>query len=281
VHLPDGIDPGIIPALDELVSGPRSPEAVAGGEAEVRRRLNGWTRSNLAGYDAAHEDLATDTSRVSPYLHFGCISALEVVTKLEPRPGSGPFVRQVCWRDFNQQLTRSFPAIASEEYRSRGDHWDGDEGTLGAWKDGRTGYPIVDAGMRQLRQEGWMHNRARLITASFLVKDLYLDWRLGAAYFLYWLLDGDIANNSASWQWVAGTGADTRPYRVLSPMRQAERLDPLGDYVRRYVPELAGVPGGDVHQPWKLPEAQRRSLDYPGPIVDHHQAVAAYRARHR
>lgn len=180
-----------------------------------------------------------------------------------------------------QVFTQSFPAIASEEYRSRGDAWDGDEGTLGAWKDGRTGYPIVDAGMRQLRKEGWMHNRARLITASFLVKDLYLDWRLGAAYFLDWLLDGDIANNSANWQWVAGTGADTRPYRVLSPMRQAERLDPLGDYVRRYVPELGGVAGGDVHQPWKLPEAQRRSLEYPGPIVEHHQAVAEYRARHR
>ncbi len=127
----------------------------------------------------------------------------------------------MCWRDFNHQLNRSFPAIASVEYRSRADRWGGHGEELAAWKDGRTGYSVVDAGMRQLRQEWWMHNRARLVTASFLVKDLYLDWRLGAAHFLEWLLDGDIANNSANWQWVAGTGAHTRPYRVLNPMRQA------------------------------------------------------------
>ena len=149
---------------------------------------------------------------------------------------------------------------------------------LAAWKTGRTGYPIVDAGMRQLQHEGWMHNRARLITASFLTKDLYLDWRSGARHFLDWLVDGDIANNSGNWQWVAGTGNDTRPHRVLNPMRQADRFDPDGVYVRRYVPELAHIEGAAVHRPWNLDASDRDALDYPDPIVDHAEAVARYRA---
>lgn len=279
--MPEGVGPGVVPVLQALVSGPRSPEVVRGGEAEGRRRLDLWSSSSLAGYESAHDDLASDTSRISADLHFGCVSPLEVVTALTGRPGAEPFVGQVCWRDFNQQLTQEFPAMGQQEYRSRGDRWSHDQGDFDAWQKGRTGYPIVDAGMRQLRQEGWMHNRARLITASFLVKDLYVDWRLGAQHFLRWLVDGDIANNSANWQWVAGTGADTRPYRVFNPLRQAERLDPDGDYVRRYVPELAALPGGEVRQPWTLEATRRRALDYPEPLVDHQEAAAAYHARHR
>ncbi len=213
----------------------------------------------------------------SPYLHFGCVSPLELALRLGDREGGEAFVRQLCWRDFHHQVTASFGAIATDEYRPRGDRWRRRTADLDAWKEGRTGYPIVDAGMRQLRREGWMHNRARLITASFLTKDLYVDWRLGAGHFMRWLVDGDVANNSGNWQWVAGTGNDTRPHRVFNPLRQAERFDPSGDYVRRYVPELASVAGPAVHRPWMLPATQRAALDYPEPIVDHDEAVARFR----
>ena len=138
-----------------------------------------------------------------------------------------------------------------------------------------TGYPIVDAGMRQLAREGFMHNRARLLTASFLTKDLYVDWRAGAAHFAALLVDGDLASNAGNWQWVAGTGVDTRPNHVFNPTAQARRFDPDGGYVRRYVPELAGTPGPAVHEPWKL---AHRPEGYPEPIVDHGEAVARLQA---
>ncbi|MCJ7438382.1 MAG: FAD-binding domain-containing protein, partial [Acidimicrobiia bacterium] len=141
---------------------------------------------------------------------------------------------------------------------------------------GRTGYPVVDAGMRQLTREGFMHNRARMIVASFLTKDLYVDWRLGAAHFLDWLVDGDLANNNLNWQWTAGTGTDTNPHRIFNPTVQGTRFDPRGDYVRRYVEELAEVPGKAVHDP--DPETRAR-VGYPAPIVDHHEAIAEYKAR--
>ena len=135
--------------------------------------------------------------------------------------------------------------------------------------------------MRQLLREGFIHNRARLITASFLTKDLYVDWREGAGHYLDWLVDGDVANNSGNWQWVAGTGADTRPNRVFNPIRQAKRFDPRGEYVRRYVPELAGIGDATVHEPWKLEAAERAGLDYPEPIVDHAEATARFLRRRR
>ncbi len=142
-----------------------------------------------------------------------------------------------------------------------------------------TGYPIVDAGMRQLIREGFMHNRARLIVASFLTKDLYIDWREGARRFWELLADGEIANNSGNWQWVAGTGNDTRPNRVFNPIRQAHRFDPEGHYVRRYVDELEAIDGGAVHEPWKLGPLERQAISYPEPIVDHAEAVAAFRSK--
>jgi deoxyribodipyrimidine photo-lyase len=150
--------------------------------------------------------------------------------------------------------------------RPRGYRWRDDPEALEAWTEGRTGIPIVDAGMRQLAREGWMHNRARLITASFLTKHLCLDWRAGARHFFDLLVDGDVANNIGNWQWVAGTGADTRPNRVLNPIRQARRFDPEGDYVRRYVTELAEVTGPGIHEPWTL--GRLRPSGYPDPIVD-------------
>jgi deoxyribodipyrimidine photo-lyase len=278
VHLPPDLAVGEIPTLADLTSEPPSPELCVGGEAVGRALLRSWSDSELGQYGDRHDDLPGDgTSRLSPYLHFGCVSPLETALRCGERSGGEPFVRQLCWRDFHHQVTASFGAIATDDYRSRGDRWRRSASDLEAWQLGRTGYPIVDAGMRQLRQVGWMHNRARMITASFLTKHLYIDWRLGAAHFMRWLVDGDIANNSGNWQWVAGTGNDTRPNRVLNPLRQAERFDPSGDYVRRYIPELAGVDGASVHRPWELDPDRRALLDYPAPIVDLAAAAAGFR----
>jgi deoxyribodipyrimidine photo-lyase len=282
VVLPPRLDRGSLPELRELTAGPFSPGLPAGGESAGRARLDAWLRGGLARYAERHDDLAADgTSRLSPYLHFGCLSPVEVARRVVRRRGAQAFLRQLCWRDFHHQVTAAFPAIARDDYRPRGDRWEDDARLLAAWKAGRTGYPIVDAGMRQLRQEGWMHNRARLVTASFLVKDLYVDWRLGAAHFFDLLVDGDLACNAGNWQWVAGTGNDTRPNRVLNPLRQARRFDPRGDYVRRWVPELGDLRGRRVHEPWRLEPAVRRRLDYPERIVDHAAALAAFRRRRR
>ena len=282
VPVPPGIVVGRIPELDDVRGGAPSPELAAGGETAARRVLGSWARTGVQHYASRHDDLAADdTSRLSAHLHFGCVSPLEVATRLVGRDGSEPFLRQLCWRDFHHQVTAAFPAIATEEYRPRGDDWQLDPADLAVWQDGRTGVPIVDAGMRQLRQEGWMHNRARLITASFLCKDLYVDWRLGARHFMEWLVDGDVANNHGNWQWVAGTGNDTRPNRVLNPLRQAARFDPHGDYVRRHVPELAAVPGPAVHRPWALDPELRATIDYPDPIVDHAAATERFQTARR
>jgi deoxyribodipyrimidine photo-lyase len=229
-----------------------------------------WLRAGAGGYERMHDDPAGDgTSRLSPYLHFGCVSARELASRAAEQ-GAVAFVRQLCWRDFYGQLLRARPRTQVDDLRPRGDRWVDDADALAAWKDGRTGYPLVDAGMRQLRVEGWMHNRVRLVTASFLVKDLGIDWREGARHYFDLLLDGDVAQNVGNWQWVAGTGVDTRPNRVFNPTAQAKRLDPDGEYVRRWVPELADVP--DVHSAG-LP------APYPPPFVDHGEAVAAFRAR--
>ncbi len=278
LRLPGGLAAGRLPELSHLVRGSPSPGLPEGGEEAGRKAMASWVRRHLEGYDARHDDLAADaTSRISPYLHFGCLSPLEVAAWASGRPGAEPFIRQLCWRDFHHQVAAAFPALATRDYRSRGDLWRCDPEAVEAWKQGRTGFPIVDAGMRQLRAEGWMHNRARLIVASFLTKDLRVDWRVGAAHFLDWLVDGDIASNSGNWQWVAGTGNDTRPNRVLNPLRQAARFDPDGAYVRRYLPELADVEGRAAHEPWKLPPSRLRALNYPPPILDHDRAAAAFR----
>ena len=278
LSLPEAVGRGRLPSVDALGGGRTAPHLPRGGEREARRRLAAWAR-RVDQYADGHDDLAGDhTSRLSPYLHFGCLSPAEVVARVgRDSEGAEAFVRQIAWRDFHHQMLAARPDVAVRDYRPRDDRWRTDDDAFAAWRDGRTGYPIVDAGMRQLAAEGWMHNRARLLVASFLTKTLYLDWRLGARHFLDHLLDGDLANNQLNWQWVAGTGADTRPNRVLNPLRQAERFDPQGDYVRRYVPELGEVEGRAVHQPWKLPEELRRRLDYPDRIVDHDEAAAAFR----
>jgi deoxyribodipyrimidine photo-lyase len=244
-----------------------------GGESQGRRQLTTWLRSGIERYEQRHDDLAGDhTSKLSPYLHFGTLSPAELVHRARSAggPGAEAFVRQVCWRDFHHQVLAARPGAAAHDYRDRHDNWRVGaeaEDDIDAWKDGRTGYPVIDAAMRQLRHEGWMHNRGRLLAASFLTKTLYVDWRVGARHFLDLLADGDLANNQLNWQWVAGTGTDTRPNRVLNPVRQGKRHDPDGIYVRRWVPELEGLPGAAVHEPWKLESPDRERCDYPGPLV--------------
>ncbi|MFJ5224673.1 cryptochrome/photolyase family protein [Streptomyces sp. NPDC088400] len=248
-----------------------SPGLAEGGEAVARKRLSSWLGGGIESYEDRHDDLPGDaTSRLSPYLHFGCLSPVELAHRADRTRGVGPasFLRQLAWRDFHHQVLAARPRSAWSDYRARGDRWRTDEKEIAAWREGRTGYPVVDAAMRQLLHEGWMHNRGRLLVASFLTKTLYVDWRVGARHFLDLLVDGDLANNQLNWQWAAGTGTDTRPNRVLNPLAQARRFDPRGDYVRRWVPELAGLKGPAVHQPWKLPAPDRARLDYPDPIVD-------------
>jgi deoxyribodipyrimidine photo-lyase len=266
--LPSGLAAGALPKRGDLVRGATSPDLIPGGETRARIRLATWFRRDVMRYAECHDAPAAEsTSRLSPYLHFGCVSPVEVESRCPTSATSAAFLRQLCWRDFHHQVTAAFPAIAHTDYRPRGRRWRHDAELLEAWKAGRTGYPIVDAGMRQLAVQGWMHNRARLLTASFLVKNLGLDWRLGAQHFLDLLVDGDIANNSGNWQWVAGTGNDTRPNRTFNPIRQALRFDPDGTYVRRWVPELVSVPGPRVHTPWVLDPAERDRLAYCEPLV--------------
>ncbi len=223
IAVPEGLRAGEIKAVP--VGAPWK-----GGESEALKRLKKW-RSLSEGYAEHHDDLAGDrTSRLSPYLHFGCISPLKLATA----GLHDAFVRQLCWRDFYHQILANFPAMARKAYRAGAvEQWHDDEEALQAWQTGHTGVDIVDAGMRQLLTEGWMHNRARLITASYLTKSMGLDWRAGADWFMRHLVDADVANNYGNWQWVAGTGTDTKPYRKFSPTRQAQRFDASCDFVRR------------------------------------------------
>ncbi|GHH70805.1 deoxyribodipyrimidine photo-lyase [Streptomyces sulfonofaciens] len=276
-RVPDGIASEPLPHSAGVPG--TSPGLAGGGERAGRRALSGWLGGGLDGYADRQDDLSLDgTSRLSPHLHFGTLSAAEVVHRARGHGGAGAeaFVRQLAWRDFHHQVLAARPDAAHADYRTRHDRWRRAPREAEAWRAGRTGYPVVDAAMRQLRHEGWMHNRARLLVASFLTKTLYVDWRVGARHFLDWLVDGDVANNQLNWQWVAGTGTDTRPHRVLNPLVQARRFDPDGDYVRRWVPELAGVEGRAVHRPWLLPG---RALPghYPEPIVDLAEGLDRFR----
>jgi len=259
-----------------------SPNREMGGEERARKSLNKWVKKDLSSYEINHNDLAADkTSHISSALHFGTLSAREVAIKLQGKPGGTPFIRQLCWRDFYHQILFYNPQANSKDYVNRNDTWNVDNIGFEKWCEGKTGYPIVDAAMRQLQQEGFMHNRARMVVASFLTKDLYIDWKLGANWFMRWLTDGDIANNYLNWQWVAGTGTDTNPNRIFNPIRQSERFDPEGTYIKRYVPELKHLDTKDIHFPHHLRErldGAKLLGDYPEPIVDHSDAIARYKA---
>ena len=276
-RLPPGVEPGGLPALAELGHRDISPALPRGGETVGRLRVTRFVETGLAAYAETRDGLSTgSTSELSPYLHFGCVSAVELAHRVNGETGAEPFLRQLCWRDFYLQLLAARPDLPHADYRPRDDAWHRDDDAFKAWRNGLTGYPIVDAAMRQLRREGWMPGRARLLAASFLVKDLRVDWRLGAAHFSDLLVDGDVANNSGNWQWVAGTGTDTRPNRMFNPVRQALRFDPAGDYVRLYVPELASLPAKTIHEPWKLGPKALARLGYPAPLVDHAEASASF-----
>ena len=216
-----------------------------------RRRAAAWRPSSAPTSGATtdnHDALGRGPhSRLSPYLHFGCLSPRQVEERLPRGKGAEAFRRQLCWRDFYHHVLFHFPRNARSEFqgRYRGSlRWSRSERAFDAWCEGRTGFPLVDAGMRQLRHEGWMHNRARLVVGSFLTKHLGIDWRWGERHFMRLLLDGDEANNNGNWQWIASVGTDPAPYfrRILNPALQMERHDPDGSYVPKYVPELPERP---------------------------------------
>ena len=263
VPVPREVDPGPRPDLASVA--PDSPRLPAGGESAGRALLQAWVAGPVRRYGAARDLLAADgTSRLSPYLRFGCISANEVVHRSEPEE----FVRQIAWRDFYRQLLGHDPRLSTVDHR-RGDVVapppNADE-LLDAWRRGRTGIPLVDAGMRQLLEEGWMHNRARMVVGSFLTRRLGIPWQEGARHFLRLLVDGDPANNSGGWQWVAGTGTDPRRSRSFNPVLQAQRYDPDGVYIHRWVSELAGVAPPLLFAPWSDPSLLRTTA-YPEPVL--------------
>lgn len=263
----------------------------AGGKA-AWNRLSGFLDDAMAAYPQDRDLPDRDgTSRISPYLHFGCMSAREVWQAVQFRAaadstpgdarGAREFLRQLVWRDFAHHLLFHFPGTVHAPLREEFSafSWRDDPAALVAWQQGRTGFPLVDAGMRQLWMTGWMHNRVRMVAASFLVKDLLLPWRKGASWFFDTLVDADLANNVFGWQWVAGCGADAAPYfRVFNPALQGEKFDPRGDYVRAWVPELARLPDRWIHRPSEASAAVLSKAGvtlgktYPRPIVDHASA---------
>ena len=240
--------PGWTPARSPTARTPRPPTRSRRASAAARERLARWLSGGIEHYADRHDRLAGGTSELSPYLHFGCLSARETEERARAKGGAGAaaFVRQLAWRDFYAHVLLHHPGNARGAYKRQFDRleWEDDAGALEAWKTGRTGYPVVDAAMRQLLHQGWMHNRGRLIVGSFLTKDLHLDWRLGEAHFMRHLLCGDEAQNNGNWQWITSIGVDPAPYfrRLYNPMAQQERHDPDGTYVRRWCPELRDVP---------------------------------------
>jgi deoxyribodipyrimidine photo-lyase len=263
------------------------------GEAGAQARLQTFLSAGIRGYgELRNRPDLPHVSRLSPHLHFGEISPRQVWAATQhamdaraaPRADGEKFLAEIGWREFAHHLLYHFPTLPERNWKPAFDAypWANDPAHLAAWQRGRTGYPIVDAGMRELWTTGYMHNRVRMITASFLIKHLRIDWRHGEAWFWDTLLDADLANNAASWQWVAGSGADAAPYfRIFNPISQGQKFDPDGRYVRQWCPELARLPAAFMHAPFEAPPmvlaAAGVSLGktYPKPIVDHANARAA------
>jgi deoxyribodipyrimidine photo-lyase len=281
------------------IAEPRAPHDLPpAGEEAARRRLRAFLAAGVSGYreDRDRPDLDA-TSRLSPYLRVGAISvracwraALSAAERARARSdrrlaqGAATWRGELAWREFFAHVLAAHPRLATESFRAEYDglEWaagaEAEDG-LAAWREGRTGFPFVDAGMRQLAAIGWMHNRARLVTASFLVKDLGVDWRRGESVYLEHLLDADTQQNTGNWQWMAGVGTDAAPYfRIFNPTLQARKFDPDGAYIRRWVPELVDLPDEHVHEPWRAPEPPH---GYPAPIVDHAEARQRTLARYR
>jgi deoxyribodipyrimidine photo-lyase len=293
--LPSGVRRGTLPSLDALglrLDGDVPDPVCAPGEAAARTALTRFLRGPVAEYAHRNDNPAGGSSVLSPYLRWGCLSARECEERARSHGGRGAeaWVRQLCWRDFYAHLLLHHPESATQELQERyrgALEWSSSRRRLAAWQEGRTGFPLVDAGMRQLRRTGWMHNRVRLVAGSFLTKDLHLDWREGEAWFARLLLDGEPAQNTGNWQWIASVGADPAPAfrRMYSPARHQERYDPDGAYVRRWVPELRDVPAERLAEPWTMTDEEQRAArcvigrDYPKPVVDH--AVERRRALER
>lgn len=275
------------------------------GEAEAQRRLRLFVdRSTASAKIETYADQRnrldlTGTSQLSPYLRFGMLSArqaaaaaveaMDQASTAAARQSAETWLNELIWREFYMAILHYFPRVRRASFRPEFDHipWRNDPQAFAAWTEGRTGYPVVDAAMRQLAESGWMHNRARMIVASFLVKDLLIDWRWGERWFMQHLVDGDPAANNGGWQWTAGVGTDAAPYfRVFNPVLQSQKFDPDGAYIRRWLPELSGVPDSHIHTPWDMPDSFQRQAgcimgqDYPSPIIDHRAAkdrtLAAY-----
>ena len=265
-----------------LASTPPSRRPGSTPPSRAARRY--WDR-HLDGYDELRNIPAADaTSRLSPYLRWGCLHPRQLLAELGTGRSARRFRDELCWREFYADVLLHDPESARRSWQPRMRSFPSDVGTsaderFAAWAEGRTGFPLVDAGMRQLKAEAWMHNRVRMVVASFLVKDLHIDWNRGARWFMQHLVDGDLASNSHGWQWVAGTGTDPSPFvRVFNPVTQSKRFDPDGDYIRRWIPELRAVSASAIHEPWKL--AGGPPAGYPMPIVDHaterQEALARY-----
>ena len=283
--------------LDDWALHPTKPDWSGGleelwspGEAGAAERLSTFLDDEAEGYDKDRDrpDKA-GTSRLSPHLAFGEISPQQIWSAVEAAMEAGnlsetdgwSYLRELGWRDFSYSILFQAEALHEDNWNDRFDAfpWRTDKDALKRWQYGQTGYPIVDAGMRQLWKTGWMHNRVRMIVGSFLVKHLLLHWREGEAWFWDTLVDADTANNPASWQWVAGSGADASPYfRIFNPMTQGEKFDPDGDYIRKWVPELKDLPTKYLSEPWEAPKSALTKADielgktYPKPIVDHKPA---------
>lgn len=265
------------------------------GETAAKKRLSQFLKNGLQGYKKGRDYPAQPhVSRLSPYLHFGEISPNQIWYELKKQPNTDDletFCKELAWREFSYHLLYYFPELPQVNLHKKFDQfpWRYDRKMLRCWQLGKTGYPIVDAGMRELAQTGYMHNRVRMIVASFLIKNLLLDWRKGEAWFWDYLVDADLANNSASWQWVAGCGADAAPYfRIFNPVIQGKKFDPDGKYIRKYLPELKQLPIKYLFNPWETPEmiltdlGIRLGKDYPKPIVDlkasRQRALMAYKS---
>lgn len=292
-HIPEKVD-----ILSESLSDwnllPTRPNWASGfsehwspGEDGAQAKLETFIQEHLTGYTTNRDFPAEDaTSKLSPHLHFGEISPWAIwraieEAKLYPNcdwASTDRFLAELGWREFSNHLLYHLPNLSSENFKKEFDAfpWHTDEAAFQRWQKGLTGYPIVDAGMRELWATGYMHNRVRMIVASFLTKHLLMDWRLGATWFLDTLVDADMANNSASWQWVAGCGADAAPYfRIFNPTLQSEKFDSQGIYIRRWVPELANVKSKYIHEPRQGSSAEtgiNLGKDYPYPMVDHQEA---------
>ena len=295
-----------LPPVPELVSEPipagTAPSGLPAGEREALRRLEAFLAGPVYTYGETRNRMDLEgTSALSPYLRFGMLSprqaAQQTVAAMFAAPDEAArrsaetYLNELIWREFYTAIMYYFPSVLRQEFNPalRQIAWRSAPAELRAWQAGQTGVPVVDAAMRQLAQTGWMHNRARMIVASFLVKNLLIDWREGERWFMQHLVDGDPAANNGGWQWTAGTGTDAAPYfRIFNPLLQSARFDPDGAYIRRFVPELAALPAEWIHTPWLMPAVLQETYrchigrDYPAPIVDlslsRERTLAAYKA---